>query len=114
MSDPRPFVVRKPSRRRAARRAGPADRRADGDGQNLPVVIAAPCGLKADPGLPAPSAKPGAAAFSAQILGQDGQKRGLRGGPETLQKARNTYLGAEWSGLADRRPKAGRITKTEI
>lgn len=55
-----------------------------------------------------------AATFAAQVLGQEGQKRGLRGGPETLDKARSTYLGAEWSGPSDRRPRPGRVTKTEI
>jgi hypothetical protein len=55
-----------------------------------------------------------AAAFAAQVMGQSGQKRGLRGGPETLDKARATYLVTEWSGPADRRPHPGRITKTEI
>ena len=52
--------------------------------------------------------------FAAQVLGQGGQKRGLRGGPETLDRARSTYLGTEWSGPADRRPHPGQITKTEI
>jgi hypothetical protein len=59
-------------------------------------------------------AKRGDAAFTAQVLGQGGQKRGLRGGAETLGKARSTYLGTEWSGPADRRPHPGTITKTEI
>jgi hypothetical protein len=53
------------------------------------------------------------AGVTAQILGES-EKRGLKGGPETLQRARTTYLGAEFSGQADRRPKKGRITKTEI
>jgi hypothetical protein len=44
----------------------------------------------------------------------EGHRRGLKGGQETLQRARTTYLGAEFSGEADRRPKKGRITKTEI
>jgi hypothetical protein len=115
MSDPRPFVVRQPSRRRNLRRAGAPDRRSEGDSQNLPVVIGPANELPAEPAPAKPSAKPdAAAAFAAQILGQDGQKRGLRGGPETLEKARASYLGAEWSGRADRRPKAGKITKTEI
>lgn len=56
----------------------------------------------------------GFATFAAQMLGQGGQKRGLRGGPETLDRARSTYLETEWSGPADRRPSPGRITKTEI
>lgn len=60
------------------------------------------------------SAKAGAAAYSAQILGQGGHKRGLRAGPEALGSARSAYLGAEWSGRSDRRTGKGRITKTEI
>jgi hypothetical protein len=51
--------------------------------------------------------------FAAQILG-GGQKRGLRGGPETLERARATYLETEWSGPSDRRLRSGRITKTEV
>jgi hypothetical protein len=66
---------------------------------------------------PEPQAEPGLlagfAAFAAQILGQPGQKRGLRGGPETLEKARAAYLEAEYSGPSDRRLSAGRITKTQ-
>ena len=48
------------------------------------------------------------------MMGQGGQKRGLRGGPETLDHARNAYLETEWSGGADRRHARGKITKTEI
>jgi hypothetical protein len=54
------------------------------------------------------------AAFAAHLMGQAGQKRGLRGGQEVLDTARSTYLGTEFSGPADRRPKAGLIKKTEI
>ena len=39
---------------------------------------------------------------------------GLRGGPATLETARSAYLGAEWSGPADRRAGKGKVTKTEI
>jgi hypothetical protein len=56
----------------------------------------------------------GFAAFAAQVLGQPGQKRGLKGGPETLEKARSAYLEAEYSGPADRRLTAGRITRTKV
>jgi hypothetical protein len=55
----------------------------------------------------------GFAAFAAQLLGQPGQKRGLKGGPETLEKARTAYLEAEYSGPGDRRIPTGRITETE-
>lgn len=55
------------------------------------------------------------AAFAAQLMGQPGQKRGLRGGQEVLDAARSTYLGTEYSGQADRRrPRASLIKKTEI
>ncbi|MBS0295172.1 MAG: hypothetical protein JSR45_02600 [Proteobacteria bacterium] len=56
---------------------------------------------------------PADAAFNAQLYG-GGPRRGLKGGAETLDNARATYLGAEYSGPNDRRPKAGLIRKTEI
>jgi hypothetical protein len=94
-------------RRIADRRRRP--RAASADPAPSQALVPAP---PAQDETPAPPA--GAAAFAAQMLGQDGQKRGLRGGPETLDKARSTYLGAEWSGPADRRPRPGRVTKTDI
>ena len=75
---------------------------------NLPVITQPPTDE------PAPAAPAGASEYAAQLLGQPGQKRGLRGGPETLDHARAAYLEAEWSGPADRRPPPGRIAKTEI
>ena len=60
---------------------------------------------------PKPSADP---AFSAQLMGQDGQKRGLKGGAPVLDAARSSYLGREYSGANERRPTAGKTTKTEI
>ena len=77
--------------------------------------------------LPAPSAQPRAkplraapaakaadtAPFAAQVIA-GGPQRGLKGGPETLDRARSTYLGAEYSGDNDRRPRAGLIRKTDI
>jgi len=55
----------------------------------------------------------GEAIFSAQIL-SGGEKRGLKGGAETLERAKTTYLKSEYSGPNDRRPKPGQVTKTEI
>lgn len=85
--------------RRADRRA--ADRRASGR-------ALVPTGEVRDE---TPSAKPRTAphdpAFSAQLLGQDGQKRGLRGGAPVLNAARSTYLETKYSGVADRRPRKG-------
>jgi len=104
----------------AARRALPAPREtgrpeADGaaDGEEVTFV------RDEEPASPPPpkntSRGRGAfATFAAHIMGQSGQKRGLRGGQEVLDAARSTYLGTEYSGQADRRPKAGLIKKTEI
>jgi hypothetical protein len=67
-------------------------------------------------GPPAPEPeprRPAIAAFVAQLL-SGGQRRGLRGGPETLERARTTYLETEWSGPSDRRLRRGRITKTQV
>lgn len=57
---------------------------------------------------------PGEAAFTAQLLGQEGQKRGLRGGVPVLEEARHAYLDAEWLGRSDRRQKTGKTAKTDI
>jgi hypothetical protein len=54
------------------------------------------------------------AAFEAHRLAQEGIKRGLKGGQEVLDQARSTYLSSEYSGQADRRPRAGQVKKTEI
>jgi hypothetical protein len=73
-------------------------------GTNLPVV-AGPLQHREDVPL---------GALDAQILGQDGVKRGLRGGKPVLDQARSAYLETEYSGAADRRPRRGMITKTEL
>ncbi len=72
----------------------------------LPVPVSSAKG--SDP--PTPTAD---AVFAAQLIGQTGQKRGLKGGPPVLEEARSTYLETEWSGPSDRRLRAGRITKTQ-
>ncbi len=61
---------------------------------------------------PPPAAK-ALAAFAAQMIAGP-QRRGLRGGPGALGSAKAAYLGAEWSGDADRRTRTGKISKTEI
>ena len=52
--------------------------------------------------------------YAAQLLGQEGQRRGLRGGAPVLSAARSAYLGAEYSGENDRRPPSGLIMKKAI
>ncbi|MFZ0269876.1 hypothetical protein [Caulobacter sp.] len=100
--------------RRSARHALPALRDVD-----RPEADDAEEAVFADEEPQAPPRQPQSrrnpyAAFAAHLMGQTGQKRGLRGGQEVLDTARSTYLGTEFSGPADRRPKAGLIKKTEI
>ncbi len=54
------------------------------------------------------------AAFTAQMMGQTGARRGLKGGPPVLKQARSAYLETEYSGPNDRRPPTGLIRKTKI
>ena len=54
------------------------------------------------------------AEFAAQMMGQTGQRKGLKGGPPVMEAARATYLGAEYSGEKDRRPPAGLIKKADL
>ena len=57
---------------------------------------------------------PADAAFEAQVMGQEGRKRGLKAGPPAIEAAQNAYLGTEWSGRHDRRTRSGRLTRTEV
>ena len=95
-------------RREAERRAGSSSRELVPVGK---VVDEIP-----DPASPAASTAPAdpAAAFAAQMYGQTGQRKGIKGGPPVMDAARATYLGAEYSGEKDRRPPAGLIKKTEL
>ena len=63
---------------------------------------------------PRPVADPGATAFAAQMMGQTGQRKGLKGGPPVLGAARSTYLGTEYSGPNERRPGAGKGKRTDV
>ncbi|HTK34638.1 MAG TPA: hypothetical protein VL358_05035 [Caulobacteraceae bacterium] len=81
-------------------------------GSNLPVPIDQPCRGEREQFRSAARAKVGA--FDAQLLGQDGVKRGLKGGPSILDAARTAYLGAEFSGDADRRPPTGLLIHSTI
>jgi hypothetical protein len=108
MSEPITPVSRAPRPRRVGRRALVPTPRAPADDASE---------AKASDAARAPRPPPTpaeVAAFAAQMMGQGGQKRGLRGGPETLDHARHAYLDAEWSGGADRRHARGKIAKREI
>lgn len=56
----------------------------------------------------------GQAAFAAQLIGQEGQKRGLRAGPELADAAKRLYNRTEWSGSKDRRSRKGGKTRAEV
>jgi hypothetical protein len=94
-----------------ARRALPAPRDSDRHETDEETVFVVE---DEAPPPPRPPRREGFAAFAAHVMGQSGQKRGLRGGQEVLDTARSTYLGTEYSGEADRRPKAGLLKKTNI
>lgn len=82
--------------------------------RNLPVVLYAG-EPEARPSSPRRSRdRSGLALYAAQLLGQDGARRGLKGGEPVLQAARCAYLGAEWRGVGDRRPTPGVLAKTEV
>jgi hypothetical protein len=80
----------------------------------------------AERGLPAPiepvepprsfrEARPrGDAEFAAHVLGQGGERRGLRAGPPALQAARAAYNRIEWSGRYDRRARKGRQAREDV
>ena len=106
-------VQRRVDRRADDRRA--AERRAASASRALvPVVFPVePAEPPARP-APAPPADPGAAVFAAQMMGQTGQRRGLKGGPPVLDAARSAYLGAEHSGAAERRPQPGKAKDTDV
>lgn len=77
--------------------------------KNLPVavgpVIAAP--------NPRADRRGAASELVAQLMGQDGERRGLRAGPPLFERARTAYNGIEWSGAFDRRARKGRTARTE-
>ncbi len=103
-------IRRADAARRAHRQARGTDSEHEADEvSNLPV----PVGNVGEPPPPEPT-RTAAAAYAAQLMGQTGQRRGLKGGTPVLDSARSAYLGTEWSGPADRRGPKGKVTKTEI
>lgn len=52
--------------------------------------------------------------LAAHLMGQDGQRRGLRAGPNAVDMARAAYNRVEWSGSYDRRARKGGQTRTDV
>jgi hypothetical protein len=77
---------------------------------NLPV----PVGPVVAPRTFREERRRGDAEVSAQLMGQDGQRRGLRAGPSIFDIARAAYTRTEWSGSYDRRARKGRAARTEV
>ena len=108
-------VQRRDERRESDRRS--AERRdASTSASRALVPTDFPAEPAEPPARPAPTPPPdlSAAAFAAQVIGQTGQRRGLKGGPPVLDAARSSYLGANYAGGAERRPKPGKATDTDI
>ena len=79
-------------------------------GANLPVPVEPVTG----PRTFKDDARRGHSELSAQLMGQMGERRGLRAGAPLLDAARNAYNRTEWSGRYDRRARKGVQTRTEI
>ena len=80
--------------------------------RNLPVPYAG--AAQQERVQPRARRAPTEAGYAAQLLGQDGQRRGLKGGQPVLQAARGAYLETEFSGSGDRRPPTGLLRRTAV
>ncbi|MFN3816729.1 hypothetical protein [Brevundimonas sp.] len=110
-----PVEPRGPQRRTGDRRQGDERR----EGEPRPARALVPSDQPPGPAdEPAPAPKPPnpvqPSVFAAQMIGQTGGRKGLRGGPPVLDAARGSYLGTEYSGVSDRRPKPGKTTRTDV
>ena len=79
-----------------------------------PPVVNVTVNVAADAPEPAPAPNLPPISPEAHLIAQNARQRGLRGGQKVLETARNTYLGAQWSGPDDRRIAIGKITKTDV
>ena len=103
--------------RRAAlvRRAHKAEAdRAEDVGAAGGVNLPAPVGAVTGPRTFQDEHPRGESELAAHLMGQIGERRGLRAGPPLLDTARDAYNRVEWSGSYDRRARKGRSTRTDI
>lgn len=90
--------------------AGQASEGQAAGGANLPVPVAPVFG----PRTFRDEHRRGHSELAAQLMGQVGERRGLRAGAPLLDKARDAYNRVEWSGSYDRRARKGRQARTDI
>ena len=109
MTSPINSVRRAARLRRLDKSAEQAGAASEAAGSSLPVPVGG-----AETVQPVPPIPGGAVTFDAQLMGQDGQKRGLRGGPAVIDGAKATYNSIEWSGSKDRRARKGGRAKTDV
>ena len=102
-----PVEPRGPQRRTGDRRQG--DERREGESRPSRALVPSD-----EPPAPAPPNPVQPSVFAAQMIGQTGARKGLKGGPPVLDAARGSYLGTEYSGAGDRRPKPGKTKRTDI
>jgi hypothetical protein len=62
----------------------------------------------------ASEARQGDAAFNAQLMGQGGQRRGIRAGLKAVETWQGAYQEREYSGPSDRRLPTGILAKTAV
>jgi hypothetical protein len=108
MASPIDPLKRSARLRRAARASAEPAEDTAAERIGLPVPVDSPRTLP-----PRAEPPPAAATFDAQLLGQDGEKRGLRAGPAAIDSAAASYNRAEWSGAKDRRGRKGGRARTE-
>ncbi|MEW5683622.1 MAG: hypothetical protein AB1942_01750 [Pseudomonadota bacterium] len=94
-----------PVRRAARPEAGRVDETPGAEVVTLPVPVA-PAGPYQR--VQRRDFRHGDCEFEAQLIGQEGERRGLRAGPALLDIARSAYNRVEWSGSYDRRAQTGR------
>ena len=95
----------RPIRREAAKSAA---------GARVDTGAAFSVSITVGPPSPPTSPKQPPANLDAHLAAQEARVRGLRGGQNVLDTARNTYLQTEYSGPDDRRLQAGKLTKTDV
>ncbi|WP_430421220.1 hypothetical protein [Phenylobacterium sp.] len=97
--------------RRANRaEAGRAEDAHGASDANLPVAVAPAAATRTFKD----DSRQGYSEVAAQLMGQHGERRGLRAGPGLFGAASNAYNSVEWSGRYDRRARKGGQARTEI